>query len=86
MFKRIIYLRSHSAREIGHEHQYDLRIAGAADAIDLGQKRRAENQRQPLYRDAVAASRKLEGEMVDSEPKVVIASIDRLIAEQQAAA
>jgi hypothetical protein len=28
----------------------------------------------------------LEGEMVDSEPKVVIASIDRLIAEQQAAA
>jgi hypothetical protein len=29
---------------------------------------------------------KLEGEMVDGEPKVVIASIDRLIAEQQAAA
>jgi hypothetical protein len=29
---------------------------------------------------------KLEGEMVDGEPKVVIASIDRLIAEQQAVA
>ena len=29
---------------------------------------------------------KLDGEMVDGEPKVVIASIDRLIAEQQAAA
>jgi hypothetical protein len=29
---------------------------------------------------------KLEGEMVDDEPKVVIASIDRLIAEEQAAA
>jgi hypothetical protein len=29
---------------------------------------------------------KLEGELVDGEPKVVIASIDRLIAEQQAAA
>ena len=29
---------------------------------------------------------KLEGEMIDGEPKVVIASIDRLIAEQQAAA
>ena len=29
---------------------------------------------------------KLEGEMVDGEPKVVIASIDRLIAEEQAAA
>jgi hypothetical protein len=29
---------------------------------------------------------KLDGEMVDGEPKVVIDSIDRLIAEQQAAA
>jgi hypothetical protein len=29
---------------------------------------------------------KLEGELVDGEPKVVIASIDRLIAEQIAAA
>jgi hypothetical protein len=29
---------------------------------------------------------KLEGEMVDGEPKVLIASIDRLVAEQQAAA
>ena len=28
----------------------------------------------------------LEGELVDGEPKVLIASIDRLIAEQQAAA
>jgi hypothetical protein len=28
----------------------------------------------------------LEGELVDGEPKVVIASIDRLIAEHQAAA
>jgi hypothetical protein len=29
---------------------------------------------------------RLEGEMVDGEPKVVIASIDRLVAERQAAA